>query len=143
MITVRVDMSVAEAKLRSSAGPAAEELANHVAKDTEPFVPFLNGDLTRNTKVIKSRVIYPGPYARYLYYGKRMVNAKTGKGPRYIKGVGYRWPRGANLRPTDEPLHFTTKWHPQATAQWFEVSKAQNLDKWKRVAGKAIEHYGR
>lgn len=140
---VKVDLSGVEAKVTSGSRQAEQLLASQIAKDTEPYVPFKTGVLTRNTKVVKNRIIYPGPYARYLYVGKKMVNARTGKGPMYIKGVGYRWPKGAMLKPTDEPLTYTQAYHPNAQAQWFEASKAVNIEKWERIAGKAIEHYGK
>ena len=36
----------------------------------------------------------------YLFYGKVMVNSKTGKGPALIPGVGYRFPKDSTLMPT-------------------------------------------
>ena len=39
-------------------------------------------------------------------------------------------------------LVFNKTMHPQAQAHWFEASKAQNLDKWVRVADKAVKKFG-
>ena len=58
------------------------------------------------------------PQAWYLYYGNRMVNSKTGKGPRYIPNVGWRWPRYAKLIATSQPLKYTKTFHPLAGAYW-------------------------
>ena len=140
---LKVDLSGLEAKIKQGGTNAEKLLANQIAKDTEPFVPFRNGVLSRNTKVVGNRIIYPGPYARYLYVGKKMVNAKSGKGPMYIKGVGYRYPKGAILKPTDEPLTYTQTFHPEAQAQWLEASKERNIEKWEKIGAKAIEHYGK
>ena len=90
-------------------------LANEVLKDTDPFVPFLTGNLSGRAHVENGMVIYPGPYARYLYYGKVM------KGPKY--GPKYA---------TDKDLVYTTQSHANAQSHWFEASKAQNLPKWLR-----------
>ena len=57
---------------------AEHVLAEQIKKDTQPFVPMLTGSLTQRTRVDGSAVIYPGPYARFLYYGKVMVDPNTG-----------------------------------------------------------------
>ena len=108
-------------------------VAQQVAKDTVPFVPALTGSLTQRTRVEDSKVIYPGPYARFLYYGKLMVDP--------ITGSSYA-PKGGTKVLTDKNLVFSKAMHPQAQAHWFEASKAQNLEKWVRVADKAVKKYG-
>ena len=108
-------------------------LALQVEKDTQPFVPALTGSLNTRTRVVDNDVIYPGPYARFLYYGKVMVDPSTGS----------TWaPKGGTKVVTDRNLVFTKTMHPQAQAFWFEASKAQNIDKWVRVAQKAVKKYG-
>ena len=87
-------------------------LANEILNDTDPYVPFLTGSLPQRSYVEGDTVVYPGPYARYLYYGKVM------EGP--IHG-----PKHA----TDKDLVYTKQHHPQAQSHWFEASKAQNLKK--------------
>ena len=94
-------------------------LANEILKDTDPFVPALTLSLSQRSHVEGNSVIYPGPYARYLYYGKVM------EGPKY-------GPKHA----TDKDLVFTKSVHPQAQSHWFEASKAQNLKKWLRGVAK-------
>lgn len=114
-------------------------LTTQVEKDTRPFVPALTESLNNRTHIEHgNQIVYPGPYARYLYYGKVMVDSETGRGAFYIKDVGFRFRRGATLTPTDRDLVFTTEVHPQAQSHWFEASKAQNLEKWKRVLAKAV-----
>ena len=93
---------------------------------------------TLGTKIGSGHIYYNSPYARYLYYGKVMVDSVTGKGPAKIPEVGYRFRKGATLRPTDRNLTYTKDFHPKATARWFEVSKARNLAKWERVLKEAI-----
>ena len=53
-------------------------VALQARKDTAPYVPFLTGSLDRRTQVEGNAIIYPGPYARFLYYGKVMVDPETG-----------------------------------------------------------------
>ena len=110
---------------------AEHDLAEQMEKDTQPFVPMLTGSLTQRTRVVGNDIIYPGPYARFLYYGKVMVDPETGS--TYA-------PKGRTKVLTDKNLVFTTSGHAQAQSHWFEASKAENLDKWIRVADKAVKN---
>ena len=121
-----------QARLPSVAAKAEHAVANKIAADTQKYVPALNYVLQNGTKVKGGMVIYPGPYARFLYYGKLMVDPNTGS-PWAKKGV--------KKIVTDTDLHIEQdgehpKNNPDAKPRWFEVSKAQNLDKWLEVAKK-------
>ena len=108
---------------------AEHVLAVQAAKDTTPFVPMLTGSLRTRTRVTGNTVIYPGPYARYLYYGKLYVDPLTGSS--YAR-------KGVTKVPAvpEKDLIF----HRTGTcSHWFEASKAQNLGKWVRVAEKAVK----
>lgn len=109
-------------------------LAQQVMKYTAPFVPALTGSLTQRTRVVGNEVIYPGPYARFLYYGKLMVDPATGS--TYA-------PKGGTKIVTDRNLVFNTTMHPQAQSHWFDASKAQNMKKWVRVADKVVKKFGK
>lgn len=113
---------------------AEHAVAVQMEKDTRPFVPALTGSLMNRTRVEGNAVIYPGPYARFLYYGKVMVDPDTGS-PFAQKG--------AVKVLTDKDLVFNTVINKQAQAHWFEASKAQNLEKWMRVYRKARKKYGK
>ncbi len=126
--------------LKAPCSKASVLLANQVKKDTAPYVPMLTGSLNARAYVEGHTLIYPGPYARYLYAGKAMANAVTGKGPMYIPEVGYRWPKGATLAPTERDLVFTKDFHPKAQSHWFDASKKDNMQKWLRVAEKAVKN---
>nr|DAF97087.1 MAG TPA: Minor capsid protein [Siphoviridae sp. cthae16] len=104
-------------------------VAIQVEKDTSPYTPALTGSLNQRTRVVGNSVVYPGPYARYLYYGKLMVDPDTGS----------PWAQpGAVKVLTDRDLVFNKSFHGDAQAHWFEASKAQNLDKWRRVAAENV-----
>lgn len=106
--------------LKSISSKAENALAHQILKDTRPYVPALTESLSNRARVDGRYIIYPGPYARYLYYGKVMV----GRPPKVA---------------TDKDLVFTKTTHAKAQSHWFEAAKAQNLQKWKRVARKAME----
>lgn len=132
--TVHTDgMDTVMEALASACSRAEHAVAVQVEKDTAPFVPMLTGSLTQRTRVDGNQIVYPGPYARFLYYGKVMVDPSTGS--TYA-------PKGGTKVVTDRNLVFNQTVHPQAQSHWFEASKAQNLDKWMRVAEKAVKHFG-
>lgn len=108
---------------------AEHVLAVQVAKDTAPFVPMLTGSLRTRTRVTGNTVVYPGPHARYPYYGKLYVDPLTGSS--YAR-------KGVTKVPAvpEKNLIF----HRTGTcSHWFEASKAQNMEKWVRVAEKAVK----
>lgn len=144
-VRTNIDETVIEA-LAETASQAETAVAYQVKKDTEPYVPALTKSLANRTRVVGSQIVYPGPYARFLYYGKVMVNAETGKGPAHFKDKSgnevFRFPKGSHLVATDRNLVFNTSVHAMAQDHWFEASKAQNLEKWTRVAANAVSHFG-
>ena len=118
-------------KVSSASDKAAHIVAMQVRKDTSPYVPALTGSLDKRTRVDGGEIIYPGPYARSLYFGKLMVDPATGSS--YAQ-------KGSTKVLTDKNLVFNKAMHGQAQSHWFEASKAENLEKWVRVADKAVKH---
>lgn len=115
--------------LQKPAERADEILAIQAMKDTDPFVPALTGSLSQRTRTDGGNIIYPGPYARFLYGGKVMVDPATGS----------PWASpGATKQLTNRNLVFNKAMHADAQDHWFEASKALNLEKWLRVYKKAV-----
>ena len=115
----------------AEAGSKAEHImATQIKKDTSPFVPALNLSLDQLTMVEGYTVIYPGPFARFLYYGKGMIDPETGS---------TFAPSGGHKVVVDRNLVFNKAEHAQAQAFWFEASKAVNKDKWLRIADKVVK----
>lgn len=131
--TVHSDFSGIGETLRNASEKAEHTVAVQAQKDTSPYVPALTGSLDRRTRVNENQIIYPGPYARYLYYGKLMVDPATGSSCAQ---------KGAIKVLTDKNLVFNKAMHSQAQDHWFEASKAENMNKWLRVARKAVKRYG-
>lgn len=140
-ISIRDDFSGALMKKLSQAGPrAAHALANQIAKDTEPFVPASGSQagLYNRVQVVDGTIIYPGPYARYLYHGKVMVF----KDPPYLRTINGKEVLshyGQHKHPIERPLEIKTHHHKDATDHWFEASKSMNMDKWTRVARRLVK----
>lgn len=102
---------------------AQAELDNLVLQDCKAYMPLKTGSLRQRSYVEGSgRVVFPGPYARFLYMGKVMVDPDT-KSP---------WARKDAIKETtDRELTYS---EPEATDRWFDAAKAQNGEYWiKRV----------
>lgn len=116
--------------IRRAGSTAEHAIALQMAKDTEPYVPARTKSLANRTIVQDDIIIYPGPYARFLYYGKLMIDPNTGSA----------WAReGATKVVTGKDLNISRAVHSKAQSHWFEASKAQNLPKWRRIAGRIVE----
>lgn len=112
---------------------AQQWLGDRILEDCKASMPLLTGSMQQRSYVRYGgkEVVFPGPYARYQYYGKVMVDSQTGKGPRKIPtGPGeyaLRFRKGAKLMPTDRPLKYS---NPNAVPEWFEHAKNQYKDAW-------------
>lgn len=96
------------------------------------YCPWDTGTLAKSpysvTEIGSGEVVYPGPYARYLYYGEVM-------GPNIPvfdddTGVPTRWwsPPGKTKKLTGRQLQFNTDVNPLAGSFWFERMKADHKD---------------
>lgn len=134
MISFKVKTDGLDGELITPAKKVETILAAQVMKDTDKFVPALTGSLMQRTHIENGNtIVYPGPSARFLYYGKVMIYEPTGS----------TWaPRNEHKVVTGRDLVMHKTMHPLATSHWFEVSKAVNLEKWLRVAEKAVKKYG-
>ena len=106
---------------------AQKRLDDAIIRDCHPFTPVRKGVLRAsvNTHTVRGSglIIYPGPYAHYIYEGKDMVGVRTKR----------------HRADKDEPKEYNGKvlyYHEPGTGEkWFEKAKEQNLDKWIRTVG--------
>lgn len=104
-IDVKLDMQAIKA-LEEAAVKSAETAMELVASNIMDTVPLDQGDLQNNIYVDTKKsddethvfIDHNCVYARYLYFGNKMVDAETGKGPALIEDVGYRYRKGATLK---------------------------------------------
>ena len=102
---------------------AQQWLGDRVLEDCKAYMPHLTGGLQQrsHTEEDGKKVVFPGPYGRFQYGGKVMVDPVTGS----------PWARkGAKKVLTDRPLQYS---NPQATDHWFDTAKAQHGEYW--IAG--------
>lgn len=94
----------------------------NVLRRIKRYMPFVSGATykitTLQTNIREPYIVTDVPYGQYLYRGKAMVNSKTGKGPAYIPGVGFRYRKGTVLKPTDRALKYTQTKNPMAGPYW-------------------------
>lgn len=111
-----------ESKGLSKDGNVQAFHTRNVLRRIKRYMPFRTGATYKitvaQTDIRKPEIVTDVPYARYLYKGLAMVNAKTGKGHALIPGVGYRYPKGAILRPTARALQYTRTKNPDAGPEW-------------------------
>ena len=121
---IRVDMKpIATILTRlgvNKTGDVQMQLTRIINKRITRYMPFRSGALATKLNYIKSptEIEVIAPYARYQYYGKVMVNSKTGKGPALIPGVGFRYRKGTTLKVTNRDLEYDTTKNPRAGPFW-------------------------
>ena len=128
---IRIDMDLK--KYSGYAKRAQWWLGEQVLQSSRAVMPMRTGSLQQrsHTEDGGRQVIFPGPYARYLYMGKVMVDAVTGRGPRKIptgpNEYVLRFRKGAKLRPTNRRLTYSRS---EAVDHWFDAAKERDLQIW-------------
>lgn len=136
-VKVHVDLSRFDKQFQD----AQYALDGQVMHDMLPFMPMIQGNFIRMTE-IESKSLQgsgvvcagAGPFGRFLYEGKLMVDEVTGSA----------WARkGRKKITTATPLKYTGRDyigpHPDVTDHWFDAAKKIDLKNWvnmvKRIAG--------
>lgn len=108
------------------------------------YVPWDTGTLAKSayaaTAIGYGEVVYPGPYAHYMYYGEvygpniPIFDDDTGE------PSGWFSPPGKEKHPTGRQLNYSQDPNPLAGSYWFERMKADHLqdivDEAKRAVGR-------
>lgn len=127
-VKVKVDINTGDIsrKYMNNSKQAIRILKSEIAKDTESYVPFRDGQLrrsvTRSLSNTDPKIEYASVYARFLYYGQVMVG-KISRRPWAKKGE------------TKETINKNLT-YSQGGSHWFEKSKGSNLSKWLKMAKK-------
>lgn len=129
--TVHTDgMDAVKEALARGCSRAEHVLAVQVMKDTAPFVPMRNGSLRARTRVDGNLIIYEGPYARYLYYGKLYVDPLTGS-PLRTKG------RDEDTRHAGEGFEVLAPGHALALVRGIQGAEPSKMAARGRQGGEA------
>lgn len=124
VVHVDIDIEKIETKLKK----ANKELTKKVAKDTESkFLPWLNGSLAKRTRIFDDKIVYPGPYAHYLWEGVVYVDPQTGAAGFRLPDGTWRARTGVKKVASGKALVFTKS---SAQPHWIEPAKAEFMPKW-------------
>ncbi len=95
--------------------------ANEIMRLSDDYVPFDSGTLKNSAYVTElgDEIVYPSPYAQYMYQGKLMVDPIIKKGAFYDPITNRYWSRpGVKKELTDTPLNYAGA--PKRGAHWAE-----------------------
>lgn len=129
IVSGRVTLDLDLSRFADQIKKAQTLLGEQVLADCKPYMPHQTGNFQQRSYTADGgkRVIFPGPYGRFLWGGKVMVGAQS-KSP---------WARkGEKKVVTSKDLTFS---QPGATAEWFNTAKKNHGQQWidmvKKVAG--------
>ena len=150
--TLSIDANIDLGRIERNIEKAQYFLDSQVMTDMVPYMPMQagGGGFIGETRRLSADLAGTGivvaaapPMGRYLYMGKVMVDAETGKGPMRIEvSPGehiFRFRKGAKLVATDRDLKFSKAANPKAQKQWFDAAKRAHGKEWvkqvKKIAG--------
>lgn len=147
MFKVRVVFSGADALLRKfhleKGGLVQQVIDKSVIDWNLQYAPWETGVLAKSaysaTEIGSGKVVYPGPYAHYQYYGEvygpnvPVFEDDSGVPTRFFS------PPGRKKHPTGRPIQYNVDVNPLAGSHWHDRMKADHkediLREAKRVAG--------
>ena len=99
----------------------------NVLRRIKTFRPFLSGMLYKitpiQTNIRKPLIVTGAPQGKYLFYGKKMVDPKTGAAG-FMTPEGWRSRKGCVKVLTSSPLNYTKTKNPQAGPRWDKTLSA-------------------
>lgn len=146
--TLTIDMHVSFARLERNHGRAQYLLDSMVMEDMVPYMPMVTGSFVQLTKARSASMAGTGevcaaapPMGRFLYEGKGMVGETSGSpyakaGERKVLVSQYTGKTNAK-----QELAYTTTFHPEVTAKWFEVTHKERAKKWVRMVKKEVARH--
>lgn len=139
-----IDMHINLGRIEGNFERAQYLLDSAVMNDMVPYMPMVTGTFINVTRGMSQSlagtgVVYAAapPYGRFLYEGKTMVGAESGSpfarfGEKKVLVSQYG---GATM--AKENLTYTTTFHPEAQAHWFDAAKKNHLKNWISLAKQA------
>lgn len=85
------------------------------------YLPYRSGETIKQTiiqtDINRPEIVTRSSYAKYIYYGKVMVDPKTGAAG-FMTKKGWRSRKGVPKVRTDRPLEYTKDMNPLAGPRW-------------------------
>ena len=140
-VTVNIDpTAILKSKQLGKGQKVQQFFANEVKRVSDNYVPMKDGALKNNVSIDTdgSGITYHSPYARYHWYGKKMVDPEYGVGAFYSEDYGY-WSRpGVKKQLTDIDLNYTGA--PMRGPKWALRAFADNKEALETAIEKYIEN---
>lgn len=124
-------------------GIVQQTIDKEVIEQCAPYCPWETGAMAllafSATQIGSGEVVYPGPYAHYMYYGEvygpniPIFDDNTGD------PTGFFSPPGIEKTPTGRELQYSKDVNPLAGPFWCERMKADHMDDIMRVVQKVIK----
>lgn len=141
-----VDMDINLGRIEGNFEKAQYLLDNAVMTDMVPYMPMITGTFVNQTKAMSASIAGTGvvyaaapPYGRFLYEGKTMVSAETGSTWARLGEKKVLVSQYAGRTNAKENLTYTTTFHPEVQAKWFDAAKRAHGKNWiklvKQTAG--------
>lgn len=129
--TATLTMKAANEIIRNKGmDPGGDVQAFHtqnVLRRIKKYMPFVSGGLYKltviQTDIRKPYIVTDAPQAKYLFYGKKMVDPQLGIAG-FLTTEGWRSRRGCVKVLTNIPLQYTRNKNPQAGARWDKAVSA-------------------
>ena len=144
MFDVKVNYIGADAVIKKYGfgpnGATQRFFTSEVMRLSDNYVPRRNNILKNSAQMTNdgTGIIYKGPYARYHWFGKVMVDPITGKGSFYDPISGRHWSRPNTKKVlTDRDMQYNEV--PMRGPRWVERMWLDNKD----MVIKSVEEYAK
>lgn len=130
-MTTKVDLAPLITRL-DNLNVLTNRLADMIVRDSDQYVPFLNGYLAGHVSRIQTgtgvTIVWTEPYAAYMYGGKVMVKAPGAMGQR----------SGYHKVVTDRPLNYNRAKHALAQKGWVDKAYLVNGHNWAALVAHGL-----
>lgn len=143
-----IDMHVSFRRLERNLGRAQKLLDSAIMDDMVPYMPMITGSFVQLTKARSAATAGTGeicaaapPMGRFLYEGKGMVGEESGSPYAKADERKVLVSKYTGITNAHENLQYTTTFHPDVTAKWFEVAKKAHKREWIKKVNKETKRH--
>lgn len=116
-----------------------------VLRRIQKYMPYRTGETIKltvaQTDTNKPEIVTDTPYARMLYYGKVMVDPKTGKAG-FLTENGWMSRKGVKKVPSGRNIEYTKTKNQQAGPYWDRRLKAAEMQSMEQELQSYIDRRG-
>lgn len=122
-------------------GAAQRYLQNEAYRFMDKYVPLKKRNLRKNVDLSNPKlIVYESPYAKYMFYGKKMVMPENGKSAFYSPSYGFWSIKGGKKVLTNIDLEYHT---PGTGSYWHKKMMSAEGKKLQKKVEKFIREGGK